>query len=232
MSASQLLQSNIFLYSHSYEIPTSSEGYGKLQALETPSLHSLEWPMPDDWSLISFKRHIISKIQSSLKFGKASKSVGLSWDCPIHVFVHLFRSLPLTLTPTKFVCKDTRIQDLDTILGQGWGFVDGVHDGDRYQCYVGSTGVNLQYLKNRATLCMRYSYERWMYKKGKWLPLQVTFGDIEVFNVVINMPRDAQNVVQVNKNWTLANIREHFMAMGMEDISTLAFRLNKRKVGS
>ena len=129
---SKLSQNRIFLFSHSYQVPKTSEGYGKLEAIETPSLHSLEWPVPDDWSLLSFKKNTVSSIQSSLKFVKASRSVGLSWYCPIHDFVHLFCTLPIKPTPTMFRCRDITYEILDSLLGEGWGFVEGLHDGDRY----------------------------------------------------------------------------------------------------
>ena len=227
---SKLLQDRIFFFSHSYQVPKTSEGYGKLEAIETPSFHSLEWPVPDDWSLLSFKQNMVSNIQASLKFAKASRSVGLSWYCPIHVFVHLFRTLPIKPKPTMFLCKDVTYEILDTLLGEGWGVVEGVHDGDTYRCNVGKSGISLRYLKNRATLYIRYFYERWMYKRGNWVPLQVTQADVEAFDVVITMPDDVPESVHVTNQWTLANIREHFMIMGMEDLQNLVFRLNKRKV--
>jgi hypothetical protein len=232
MSHSQLLQNRIFFYSHSYRIPKNSEGYGKLEVVETPSLSSLEWPEPDKWSVLSFKQNMVSNIQSSLKFGKASRSVGLSWYCPIHVFVHLFRALPLKQTPTMFVCKDVEFADLDSLLGESWGFVDGVHDGDRFRCNVGNTGIGLRYLKSRATLYIRFFYERWMYKRGKWVPLQIFEANIQTFDIVINMPNGVLETVQVSKHWTLANLREHLIIMGLEDVHNLTFRLNKHKVGS
>ena len=77
---------------------------------------------------------------------------------------------------------------------------------------------------------MRYFYERWMYKRGNWVPLQVTQADIAAFDIVITMPDDVPKIIHVTNQWTLANIREHFMIMGMEDIQNLSFRLNKRKV--
>ena len=88
--AFDLAQGKILFFSHTYVIPMQDGAYGKLQSIETPSLNSVEWPKPDDWSTIAIKQKIVADIRASLKFGKASSSVGLSWCCPIHVFVYIF----------------------------------------------------------------------------------------------------------------------------------------------
>ena len=56
---------------------------------------------------------------------------------------------------------------------------------------------------------MRYFYERWMYKRGNWVPLQVTDADIEAFDIFMNMPNDVPEIILATKQWNLANICEH-----------------------
>ena len=62
------------------------------------------------------------------------------------------------------------------------------------------------------------------------MPLRVTQADTEAFDIIITMPNDVPEIIHVTNQWTLANIREHFMIMGMEDIQNLTLQLNKRKV--
>lgn len=108
--------------------------------------------------------------------------------------------------------------------------MEGVHNGDRFRCNVGSSGIGLRYLKARTTLYIRFHYERWMCKIGKWIPLQ-SFEEIFCFDVVVNMPNGVAETVQVSKHWTLRNLREHLIIMGMEDAHTGKFQLHRHKVG-
>lgn len=229
---STLMQSRIFFYSHTYEVPTSEHGYGKISAIDMPSLLSVEWPQPDVWSILSIKEKMVSDILSSLKFGKASRSVGLSWCCPVHVFVHLFKALPFNVTPTMFICKNVSYEALQSLLGENWGYLEGMHQGDRYRCKVGASGIGIRYLKVRTTLYIRFHYERWMCKIGKWIPLQSLEGNFVTFDIHIAMPNDVSETVQVSDHWTLSNIREHLMIMGHEGVEDAYFRFNRRKVSS
>ena len=168
---SDLAQGRIFFYSHTYIIPRHDGGYGKLEPIPSPSLQSSEWPKPDVWSVMALKHKIVSDIHASLKFGKASRSVGLSWCCPIHVFVHMFCTFPFTQAPTMFVCKEVDHEALDFLLGDKWDSVEGMHDGDIYRCNIAHSRISLRYLKLRTTLYIRFHYERWMKKRSKWIPL-------------------------------------------------------------
>ena len=227
---SDLVQGRFFLYSHTYIIPRHDGGYGKLEPIPSPSLQSSEWPEPDVWSLMALKHKIVLDIQSSLKYGKASRSVGLSWCCPIHVFVHMFRTMPFTQSPTMFVCKEIVFEALDSLLGEKWNIVEGVHDGDFYRCKVAQSGISLRYLKLRNTLYIRFHYERWMKKGSKWIPLQVSEDVVEHFNITITMSNGITEIVRASKHWSLANVREHLKIMGIEDVSDYHFKLKRCKV--
>ena len=76
-SASNLARQRVFFYTHKYIVPTNEQGYGELQPLEAITLHSMEWPKPDAFTVMSLKAKIVADVRASLKFGKASGSVGL-----------------------------------------------------------------------------------------------------------------------------------------------------------
>ena len=228
--SNKLIEQRIFFISHKYLVPKSSDAYGRVEAIPTPSLQSPEWPTPDQWALACLKRKILQDFQASLKFGKAARSVGLSWHCPIHLFVHAFCTLPLVETPTMIICKAVGVEAMDTILGAHWGYVEGMHDGDHYKCIVSPAQLCLRYLKVRCTLYARFTYERWMRKRGKWIPLQLSTEDVPSFEVRVCMPNHDIEVVTVNSHWTLANLREHLLIMGFEDVNTARFKLQQRKV--
>ena len=80
------------------------------------------------------------------------------------------------------MCKDVTILDLNSLLEKNWGFVDGVHEGDRFWFNVEKFGIGLRYLKTHAKFYMRFFYKHWMYKGGKWVPLQVLNNDIVAFD--------------------------------------------------
>ena len=85
----ELAQNNIFFFSHSYLVPKKVGLFGKLEEIPKPPFCSLEWPRPDAWTILCLKSKMVHDIKTSLKFSKASRSLGLNWFCPIHVFVYL-----------------------------------------------------------------------------------------------------------------------------------------------
>ncbi len=104
-TASNLTRQRVLFYTHKYIVPTNEQGYRQLQPLEAATLHSIEWPKPDAFTVMFLKAKIVADVRASLKFGKASRSVGLGWFCPAHVFASIFRCLPFHYTNTMFVCK-------------------------------------------------------------------------------------------------------------------------------
>ena len=230
--ASNLARQRVFFYTHKYIVPKDEQGYGKLQSLEVTTLRSMEWPKLDALTVMSFKAKIVADIRASLKFGKASRSVGLGWCCPPHVFADIFGSLPFHHTSTMYVCKDVHYDTLEAILGEKWGYLQGLHNGDRFRCQVGSLGIAIRFIKVRSTLYFRYFYERWMCKLGDWIPLQCTNSTIEAFEISIKLSSGAIENVQVNKHWTLANVREHLVIMGIEHAEGTKFHIGRRKVNA
>ncbi|RYA37523.1 hypothetical protein, partial [Enterobacter cloacae complex sp. GF14B] len=172
-----------------------------LEPIKVTSLLSMEWPVPDLWLVASFKQKMIMDVQNSLKYSKASRSVGLSWCLPIHCFVHIFKEFGFVETTTMLVCKDAHYEELGRLLEEDWGFVEGMHNGDRYRCKVGASGIEMRYLKSRTSLYIRFHYDRWMCKLGVWTPLQSVDGAIASFDIAVKMPNDALEAVQVNKHW-------------------------------
>ncbi len=69
-----------------------------------------------------------------------------------------------------------------------------------------------------------------MCKLGDWIPLQCTNSTIEAFEISIKLSSGAIENVQVNKHWTLANVREHLVIMGLEHAEGTKFHIGRRKV--
>lgn len=230
MPTSQLLGNRVFFFSHTYIVPKKAGDYGKLEPLPPPPLHSLEWPKPDAWSVLALKHKISADICSSMKFGTACKSVGLSWCCPIHVFVHIFHHLPLHQTTTMFLCKEVEFHLFEALLGEKCGIVEGLHNGDTYRCNIGKN-ISIRYLRSRTTMYIRFHYERWMLKRGIWIPLQLNEGEILPFDISIQLPSGVTEIVQVSRQWTLSDLREHLVIMGTENVHGSTFKVNSRKVG-
>ena len=76
-TASNLARQRVFFYTNKYIVPTDEQGYGELQPLEAATLHSMEWPKPNAFTIMSLKSKIVADVRASLKFGKASGFVGL-----------------------------------------------------------------------------------------------------------------------------------------------------------
>ena len=97
-----------------------------------------------------------------------------------------------------FVCKDVHYDALEAILGEKWGYSEGLHNGDRFRCHIGAFGIAIRFIKVRSTLYVWYFYERWMCKLGEWIPLQSIDIAIEAFDIAIKLSSGAIEIVQVD----------------------------------
>ncbi|KAH7283336.1 hypothetical protein KP509_34G002000 [Ceratopteris richardii] len=227
----KLIRERIFFYTHEYIVPSTDGEYGRLEIIKVDSLLSLEWPKPDFWSISSFKRKMVMDIHNSLKFTRVSRSIGLHWTLPIHCFVFIFQGIPFVETPTMFLCKDITYEAVEGLLGENWGYVEGLSKGDRYRCRIGDTGIGFRYLKHRTSLYIRFYYDRWMCKLGEWIPLQSSEGSLASFEINVKLPNNDMEVVLVNQHWNLANLREHLLIMGYDDLHDFKFRIRGNKIG-
>lgn len=227
---SELAQNNIFFFSHSYIVPTKSGLFGKLEVIPNPPLSNPEWPKPDAWTVLCLRFKMVSDIKTSLKFSKASRSVGLNWFCPIHVFVHMFKSMPIHQAKTMYICKEVESGLIQGLLGDGWDVNEGSHQGDVYKCNVVDSTVSFRFLKARSILYMRLHYQRWMQKRGTWIPLQASEEEIVPIEVAVIMPNGWVERVAASKHWSLSDLRQHFSIMGFENVEDSSFKLMRRKV--
>ena len=226
----ELAQNNIFFFSHSYLVPKKVGLFGKLEEIPNPPLNSPEWPKPDAWTILCLKCKMVHDIKTSLKFSKASRSVGLNWFCPMHVFVHMFNFMPVHQTKSMYICKELGSELMQGLLGEDWDINEGSHQGDVYRCNVVDSSVTFRFLKARSILYMRMHYQRWMQKKGKWIPLQASKEEIMSIEVVVLMPNGWVERVAASKHWSLADLREHLIIMGFDNAEDSSFKLMRRKV--
>ena len=105
-----------------------------------------------------------------------------------------------------YICKDVPKNFLDNLLGDRWGHTKGFHNGDIFKCNVAHSGIGLRYLKSRTSLYMRFHYERWMSKRGKWIPLQVSEEVVVPIDITVTMSNGFVESVRANKHWSLASV--------------------------
>jgi hypothetical protein len=229
-TASELAQSSIFFFTHTYVVPKKAGFFGKLEEIPTPPLFGNEWPKPDVFSVMALRSKMTFDIKGALKFSKASRSVGLSWFCPMHIFAHIFKGLTVIHARTMYICREVGEDEMNGMLGNRWDIVEGVHQNDVFRCNVVPSTVTFRFLKARSVLYIRFHYQRWMKKRGEWIPLQASEEEIIPIHLDIAMPDGSTEEVTANKHWSLANLREHFKIMGIENVDESSFRFGKRKV--
>ena len=78
---------------------------------------------------------------------------------------------------------------------------------------------------------MRFHYEQWMSKKGKWIPLQVSKEVVVPFDITVTMSNGfAAERVQASQNWSLASVQDHLIVLGAENAQNGSFELKRRKL--
>ncbi|MCO5600387.1 hypothetical protein L7F22_054499, partial [Adiantum nelumboides] len=91
-------------------------------------------------------------------------------------------------TTTMLVCKDMHYEELGRLLKEDWGFVEVLHNGDRYRCKVGALGIGMRYLKSCTSMYIQFQYDCWVCKLGVWTPLQSIDDAIASFDIAVRMP--------------------------------------------
>ena len=229
-SGANLIKENIYFYQHSYTVPKHDGGFGTLEIIASPSLSSIEWPAPDRLSITLMKSKMLADIRGSMKYTKPTHSVGISWICPLHIFVAIFDGFTLLKTPTMFVCKKVEAENMVCLFGEQWSTVEGEHNNDIFMCNVIESTISFRYVKARMTLYIRFSYERWMKKNNSWIPLQAEKRPVLPLHISITLPSDTVEIVSATTHWSLFNVREHLNIIGAEDVSNAMFKIKEKKI--
>ena len=126
-TGSELATRGIFFYNATYVLPRRG-GCGKLMPIQAPTLSSIEWPLPDGFTLVAFKRKIEVDVQAAMKCTYGSHKATIGWFVPLHVFVYIFCSAETHRTPTMWISKGDRA--LKSFLVDGWDTKVVNHQGD------------------------------------------------------------------------------------------------------
>lgn len=91
-TGSELVTRQIFLFNATYVLPRR-DGCGKLVPIKAPTLDSIDWPLPDSYTLVAFKQRIEVDVQALMKCTYGSQKATMRWFVPLHVFVYIFHSV-------------------------------------------------------------------------------------------------------------------------------------------
>ena len=80
------------------------------------------------------------------------------------------------------------------------------------------------------TLCIGFSYERWMKKNNSWVPLQAEKRPILPLQISITLPNDVVEIMSATTHGSLFNVREHLNIIGVEDVSNAKFKIKEKKI--
>ena len=86
------------MYFAKYKVPSREGDYEDLDDLPVPCLNSLDWLVPNQATISSFKSKLSDDIQKAITPGRISRRIRIQWFVPIHVFVAYFRSMDLQRT--------------------------------------------------------------------------------------------------------------------------------------
>ena len=211
----------LFVYFAEYKVPSREGGYGGLKDLPVPCLNSLDWSVPDQATLSSFKAKLSDDIQKAMTPGRISRRIRIQWFLPLHVFVACFRSTELQRTKIMWLNRRLNETDLDSVLGDAWKSKESFHLGDTIRCTVNSNSLSISYQINRQSLVLGYDYRRWKRRLGTWVPLDSEENCPEFELEIKVAPFDEPRKLIVTANWTLKDVRQ---SLEFLDNTTLDYR--------
>lgn len=80
-----ILATREFFFSKSTYVFPKRDGYGKLVVIEAPTLANIEWLVPNNCTLVAFKRRIEVDMQAIMKCTYGSHKATSAWFVPLHV---------------------------------------------------------------------------------------------------------------------------------------------------
>ena len=86
----QILLKKIFILLILIYSAQSDGGLGTLEIIASPSLPSIEWPIPKRLTIMLMKSKMLGDTKGSMKYTNPADLVGISWVCPLHIFVAIF----------------------------------------------------------------------------------------------------------------------------------------------
>ena len=211
----------LFVYFAEYTVPSREGDYGELNDLPVPCLNSLDWRVPDQATISSFKAKLSDDIQKAMTPGRISRRIRIQWFIPIHVFVACFRSMELQRTKTMWLNRRLNEDDLDSVLGDVWKAKESFHLGDTIRCKASPNSISVSYQIHRQSLVLGYDYRRWKRRLGNWMPLDSEENCPEFELEIKVVPFEEPRKLIVNANWTLKDIRE---SLEFLDDTTSAYR--------
>ena len=209
VSASELLEQDIFFYDREYIVPTSRNGWGKLEPLPTPTISSPDWQIPDKVSVGLTCRRIAFDILNAMKCTYGSHRASIGMHLPLNMFVHLFHRWEVHRTPTMWIAKGEGA--LSQCLPRTWNSKVVQHNGDTIRCCVVEEKVVVRYHIGRQQLTISFPYRRWKQSAGQWDPLDSDLTNTEQVELHVCMESDEVHDFVVNDNWSLANLREYLV---------------------
>lgn len=205
-TGSELATRGIFFYNATYVLPRRG-GCGKLMPTQAPTLSSIEWPLPDGFTLVAFKRKIEVDVQAAMKCTYGSHKATIGWFVPLHVFVYIFRSAETHRTPTMWISKGDRA--LKSFLVDGWDTKVVNHQGDTIKCSVIAEKISSRYHIAKQTLSMVFPYRRWKLTRSVWEALDSDIVCREEIELQVCIQEGDVREFNVNDDWHLGNVREY-----------------------
>ena len=209
VSASELLDRQIFFYGETYIVPTSRSGWGKVEPIPTPSFVSPEWQIPDKVSVEFTSRRVAFDIQNAMKCTYGSHRATLAMFLPLNMFVHLFHACEVHRTPTMWIAKGESA--LSQFLPSTWNSKVVQHNGDTIRCCVVEESIVVRYHIGKQQLSISFAYRRWKQNASQWEPLDSDLTNTEQVELHVCMQGDEVQDLAVNDNWSLANLREYLL---------------------
>ena len=205
-SGSELATRQIFFFNANYVLP-KRDGYGKLVPIPAPALASIEWPLPDNCTLVAFKRRIEVDVQAAMKCTYGSHKATISWFVPLHLFVYIYQSAEVHQTPTMWISKGDGA--LNSFLAERWETKVVQHQGDTIKCSVIGEKIISRYYIAKQTLSMVFSYRRWKLTSSIWEALDSDIVCREQVELQVCVHAGDLHEINVNDDWHLGDVREY-----------------------
>lgn len=206
--ASFFNKNGLFVYFAKYHVPSREGDYGMLEYIPVPCLSSIDWRVPDQATISSFKAKLSEDIQKAMTPGRISRRIRIQWFFPIHVFAACFKSMELHKTKTMWLNRRLPEGEMDLVLGDVWKVKESFHLGDIIRCKASPNSLSISYQITRQSLVLGYDYRRWKKRLDTWVPLDSEENCPEFELEVKVAPFEEPRKLVVNANWTLKDVRE------------------------
>ncbi|MCO5566438.1 hypothetical protein L7F22_020115 [Adiantum nelumboides] len=212
-------KNEVYFYNKFYECPIAGQTYGHLLDIPLPSFQSQEWEVPCTQTVEYVRTKIAADIKNNMKVTFGSKRMHLKWLVP--------RRQEVKKTRTMFTIPNCPKVFLPELFGAACLKKEVCTGKEVVQAIFDTSSTTFKYIIKTLELHVTFSFRRYKREGTIWREMEYAGEEASMISTIVFLNGVAPEEIQVERSWTLLDVR-HLLQRNecyLEDVEF--FHLNK-----